>query len=315
MALIDCPKCGQTISDRATKCPHCGADFKSTVPTSTNNSQAPQQSGKTNQKKKNGKTLRLFLFIMLGLIVVGGVGYYFYGDNHYSSQNYEKKYENYTYDQLIKLANENDCEAMTQLGRNALNSEDYSTAFKWWMKAAEMDYPVAQNNVGVLYRDGLGVSQNYEEAFKWFLKSAKNGVELGQFNLAGCYFDGIGTNQSEEEGIKWLKKSAEGGEPQAMLALGLLYKEGDSNGNNIDVAKAEYWWKKCAQTYKECAEKGDMYAQAIYGNMLINGYGVSQNYDEGISWIEKSAQQGNSEANDFLIKEGVWAVVETCDSI
>lgn len=308
MALIDCPKCEQTISDRAVKCPHCGANFKSFTPTSKNNSPIPPQSGKTDRQKKNGKTLRLFLFILLGLVVVGGIGYYFYEDNHFSSQNYEKKYENYTYDQLIKLANDNDCEAMTQLGRNALASEDYTTAFKWWIKAADMDYPVAQNNLGFLYQNGLGVTKNDGEAFKWFLRSAKNGFSLGQYNLASCYFEGIGTNQSEEEGLMWIKKSAEGGEPMAMLALGFFYQDGDSNGNNRNEEKAEYWLKECAKTYKERAERGDVDSQALYGKLLINGYGVSKNYDEGIRWMEKSAQQGNSGASDFLISEGVWAV-------
>lgn len=30
MALIKCPECGQEISDKATRCIHCGIDLKST---------------------------------------------------------------------------------------------------------------------------------------------------------------------------------------------------------------------------------------------------------------------------------------------
>lgn len=32
MALIHCPQCGKTISDRAVQCPHCGAKFVQTAP-------------------------------------------------------------------------------------------------------------------------------------------------------------------------------------------------------------------------------------------------------------------------------------------
>lgn len=30
MALIKCPECGGTISDKAVRCPHCGSDFERT---------------------------------------------------------------------------------------------------------------------------------------------------------------------------------------------------------------------------------------------------------------------------------------------
>jgi hypothetical protein len=41
--------------------------------------------------------------------------------------------------------------------------------------AAAQGYAEAQYNMGVMYRDGEGVSQDYAEAAKWFRKAAEQG--------------------------------------------------------------------------------------------------------------------------------------------
>ena len=41
-------------------------------------------------------------------------------------------------------------------------------ALRWYRKAAEQGYASAQNNLGLMYRNGEGVPQDYVEAHKWF---------------------------------------------------------------------------------------------------------------------------------------------------
>src|SRR4051812_23233578 len=48
----------------------------------------------------------------------------------------------------------------------------------------------AQNNLGLIYRDGLGVPQDYVEAIKWFRLAAGQGNAGAQFNLGNMYRDG-----------------------------------------------------------------------------------------------------------------------------
>lgn len=301
MALIDCPKCGQTISDRAVKCPHCGADFESISPTATNTSPIPPQSGKTDRQKKNGKTLRLFLFILLGLVIVGGVVFYLCGNGSNSSYDEIGKYKNYTYDQLIKLANDNDLEAITQLGRNAYNSEDYDTAFKWWIKAAENGYAVAQNNIGVCYENGLGVSQNLNEAIKWYRKAAEQDFISSQLVLGYCYYNGNGVDRDPNLAFKWFMKAAEQGDAVGQCNVGGFYEMGWSVDK--DMKEAIKWYKKSAEQDYEPA-------QCALGKCYLEGNGIPKDYDEGIRWIEKSAEQGYQPASDILINEGIWAVAE-----
>ena len=45
--------------------------------------------------------------------------------------------------------------------------DSYTRALRVWQPLAEQGNPIAQFNLGTLYRDGLGVPQDGVEAMKW----------------------------------------------------------------------------------------------------------------------------------------------------
>lgn len=45
--------------------------------------------------------------------------------------------------------------------------ESFSDAVKWFRKAADQGDAAAQFSLGLLYRDGKGVSRNYVLAYMW----------------------------------------------------------------------------------------------------------------------------------------------------
>ena len=70
-----------------------------------------------------------------------------------------------------------------QLGRamRALNlNED---ALFWYRKAAETGYAGAQNSLGVMFMQGLGVKADCNEAVRWYAKAAAQGYEPAKRNL------------------------------------------------------------------------------------------------------------------------------------
>jgi TPR repeat protein len=70
-----------------------------------------------------------------------------------------------------------------QLARalRALNlNED---AVFWYRKAADRGYPGAQNSLGVMYMQGLGVKADCGEAVRWYAKAAAQGYEPAKSNL------------------------------------------------------------------------------------------------------------------------------------
>ena len=50
--------------------------------------------------------------------------------------------------------------------------------------ASVKGYAPAQNNLGGMYRDGVGVPQDFVEAYTWFAVAAANGHEQAKDNLA-----------------------------------------------------------------------------------------------------------------------------------
>lgn len=89
-------------------------------------------------------------------------------------------------------------------GWQAYESRDYAAAAAAWRQAAERGHPRAQNGLGVLYRDGLGVEKDAATAVTWFRISAQNGYAYAMFNLGLAYRDGSGVAKDDIEAYKWL---------------------------------------------------------------------------------------------------------------
>ena len=73
--------------------------------------------------------------------------------------------------------------------------EAENKAFAETKTKAEAGDVMAQHNLGVAHRDGLGVEQNFKKAFKWFQKSADQGFAAAQSNLGSMYHKGQGVEQ------------------------------------------------------------------------------------------------------------------------
>ena len=84
----------------------------------------------------------------------------------------------------------------------------------WPYRVAE-----AQNGMGVLYDNGLGVVQDHAAAVAWFAKAADQGLSEAQFNLGLCYDNGRGIGQNGSMAAYWYRKAADQGHVNAQLAL------------------------------------------------------------------------------------------------
>jgi TPR repeat protein len=77
-----------------------------------------------------------------------------------------------------------------QLGRTYLSNKDYSKALDWFGKAADQGDAFAQNGLGVMYTNGLGVEKNYVQALAWYRKAADQGNEFSKKQVEMCRPDG-----------------------------------------------------------------------------------------------------------------------------
>lgn len=76
MALIQCPKCGGKLSDRAEKCPHCG--YSRAIHNTMSHSNNEQQEVNSDEVRATSRTLHKVLWISLSvvLLVILGIGTY-----------------------------------------------------------------------------------------------------------------------------------------------------------------------------------------------------------------------------------------------
>ena len=152
---------------------------------------------------------------------------------------------------------------------------DLYNKFKWLLKAAEKGDSDAQNDVGVAYAKGEGVSASAIKAVEWYEKSAKQGNAYALSNLAYRYYSGTSPCQKNlfkakdywicavvalhrEDDIKQLNEKFPGwqvsGHPRLMF--------NDSHWRyqlepmaKLGVPSAEYWYGKHLLTGRNGCKK------------------------------------------------------------
>ena len=130
---------------------------------------------------------------------------------------------------LLAQAEQGDAEAQMKVGLAFDGMEDFEEAARWYALAAEQGVSEAQNNLGVLYKDGQGVGQDFEEAARWFRTAAMQGNTLSQLNLGWLYHAGKGVRQDVDSARYWYTLAADKGHATARLNLGILcLQQGDT---------------------------------------------------------------------------------------
>lgn len=215
---------------------------------------------------------------------------------------------------LRKAAEQGHEEAQETLARI---TEEVNYVFEQYRKEAKQGDAEAQFRLSLCYFNGKGVDKDEKVAMQWLQKAAEQGLEPALASLYCCYRDGTGVEADKQEAIKWLRKSAELGHVESQVELSRYYSNPEDD--MADVEEAHKWLRKAAEQGHELAqrtldhfaaerlvrlqlaEQGNADAQYNHGISYING--VEKNIEEGIKWLQKSAEQGHEQARrvlDFL---------------
>jgi hypothetical protein len=135
--------------------------------------------------------------------------------------------------------------------------QDYTQALQWWRLAAEQGEPLAQNGVGWIYLNCLGVKCDSREAAIWFRKSAEQSCSTAQRNLGYILEHGKGVSVDYPEALKWYRLAAESGngpaETSARSLAGIMTKK-QLNETELRVVA----WKQRNRTIAESAMKAGL---------------------------------------------------------
>jgi TPR repeat protein len=200
--------------------------------------------------------------------------------------------------------------------------KDLDKAEIWLLKAVKQGHTQAKYYLGwcYYYRQGVG---NREKAFAYWLDAVGEGHVLAKRCLAGSYYFGCGTAVDKKMAFSWFtrpffgyddingtykyyaeslaacQQKAAAGNNAALFTLGEFYKymEASHCGTEEELAGAR---KLAFNHYHQAAKLNCITAQYELGWCYYNGWGVEQNWSEALRWLEKSAKQGNVDAQGMI---------------
>ncbi len=114
----------------------------------------------------------------------------------------------------------------------------------WFRESAIRGIANARYNLGVLYHQGLGVSEDINMAVSWYRAAAEAGHPEAQYNLGIAYIEGIGTRYDPTKAAHYFEEAAKEGILEAAYNLGLIHENGLTGESKPDTAL--YWYKQAA---------------------------------------------------------------------
>ncbi|PJG85045.1 tetratricopeptide repeat protein [Conservatibacter flavescens] len=134
---------------------------------------------------------------------------------------------------------------------------DYAKARHYYELAARKGNPIAQSNLGYMFRDGQGVSKNQALANRYFEAAAAQNSASAQFALGWQHENGNGYRQSYVKAREYYELAAKKNHSMALNNLGVMYEK--NRGGEHNLTKAMELYKK--------AYKFDSNNDTAYRNM------------------------------------------------
>ena len=181
---------------------------------------------------------------------------------------------------------------------------------------------------------GKGVLEDKEKARIWLEKSADKGHEIAQALLAHDYYD---EKKDYESAYFWYKKSADQGLIRSQICVAVCFEDSINALAYLQLAanqgddRAQYYlggwyyngnknvpkdYKEAAKWFEKSAEQGNPDAQWSLAYLYYTGYGVPQNFVKAKEWCEKAVKQDNLNAIGMLgVMYAYGEGVEKNDSI
>lgn len=169
--------------------------------------------------------------------------------------------------------------------------KDAAQAAHWFELAALQGNAFAQERIGDLYEQGIGVTASPVLAFDWRLKAATRGNLAAQVKLAKMYLAGSGTARDERQARDWLERAAVEGSAEAQFLLGrMAHQAADSPAHRTE---ARNWLEQAArQGYERAAE--------LLNLIESIGYSVEEGWHQHVPELSRLANDGDPEAQFLL---------------
>jgi TPR repeat protein len=159
-------------------------------------------------------------------------------------------------------------------------------AFQWALKATKQNYPSGFNQLGLLYRDGIGVRQDTLKAIEYFKKSIELKSPLvANCNLANIYFGGYNIPRDLNESAKYAEYGAKFNQVSCMNVLANILIIG-----NVQIPKD---YKRAFELAQRSHELGYANGSNTLGFMYRDGLGVQVDYQMALNYFNQAVEKGS----------------------
>jgi len=206
--------------------------------------------------------------------------------------------ENSEYQELLIKANSGDLEAQNALG-NLLTDEDskylnYEEGIKWYLKAAEAGFSKSQYNLGVSYKEGIGVEKDIKKAIYWYEKAAEQNDVDALFALGNIYSNETLDVYDLEKAKIYYLKGAELDDAYCAFYYGSIIVDENS-------LEAKKWLLKGIDNFNiEDNPKTYGTMTGFYGNKAFIESQTEEEQNEAIKYIKIAAEYGENNCKAFL---------------
>jgi len=175
--------------------------------------------------------------------------------------------------------------AEIQKAKEAILVDDFATALKILEPLAEDGDPVAQLNLGVMYRRGHGVEKDEEKGIYLYKLSAEQEFAGAQHNLAAVLYNDAETATVRSAAVELFMLAAKQGNQPSIEVIEAMFEQGlkAAKSGKYDIALREW---------APLADNGSARAQMNLGTMYSKGDGVDKDAQVALGWYLKAAEQG-----------------------
>lgn len=180
----------------------------------------------------------------------------------------------------------------------------YDNAHAIWEALENRGNAQASFNLGILYEDGLGVTQSNQQAIEHYEKAATAGSGKAQYRLGLLYSGGIKTPRDDAKADKWLSAAAAQGDEDAVALLeqrnSTVKSQRDKNFYRAESLHVAGQYKKAAAIWQRLNNTGDTRSRTRLAWMYEAGQGMPRDLDKAAMYFHQSAEEGDAEAQYAL---------------
>jgi TPR repeat protein len=179
----------------------------------------------------------------------------------------------------------------------AFASKDYSGARISFEKCAAQNEAICQNNLGVLYQNGLGVEVDRKKGLSYYRLASDQKLPIAMANYAGGIARGEEGMVDEAKILGLILESAKLGSPTAMGSLAYVGQMKLSKAFQDDIPDSETLINYAKASAMRGVKDGDL----ALGSMYRNGYGgLEKNYSLAEKYLSDASRKGDARASASL---------------